>query len=405
MTEPDISRLRIDKSKIASRRSRRGRYLLLLIPLVLIVAASYLYGTGTLRPAMEVQVVPVQSIFPSQTLTLLNASGYVVAQRKAAVASKTTGRLVALHVEEGDKVRKDQVIASLDNEDARASRARAEANVHLARSRVERAKADLVEATLAYNRNKELASKGFVARAVHDASEARYKMASAELAAQEAALRASQAALAEAEVLLDYANIRAPFDAVVLTKNADVGDIVTPIGAAANAKAAVVTIADMDSLMVEVDVAEANLGHVKAGQPCEIRLDALPQTRFPGLVHMIVPTADRTKASVMVKVAFRQKSPQVLPEMSAKVAFLARELEDGERTPFKAIPASAVLEQSADRTVFVIEGDRAVLKSLRTGRRFDDMTEVLEGPETGERVIVAPLGKLREGTKVKVPEK
>jgi RND family efflux transporter MFP subunit len=405
MTEPDISRLRIDRSKAAIRKSQKKRSLLFLIPVLLIVAGLYLYRTGALTPALEVQVVPVQTIYPSQTLTLLNASGYVVAQRKAAVSSKATGRLVALHVEEGDRVKKDQVIAVLDNEDVRASRARAEANVHLSRSRVERAKADLVDAALAYNRNKELASKGFVARSVFDASEARYKMAKAEVAAQEAALRASQAALAEADVLLDYSYIRAPFDAVVLTKNADIGDMVTPLAAAANAKAAVVTIADMDSLMVEVDVAESNLEQVRTGQPCEIRLDALTRTRFPGVVHMIVPTADRTKASVMVKVAFREKSPQVLPEMSAKVAFLSRDVTDGERTPIRAIPSSAIIDRNGRISVFVINGERAVLKTVRTGRRYSELAEVLEGVEPGERVILPPFDIVKEGTKVKVPEK
>lgn len=405
MADPDISRLRIDRGKIAPRRSRKARYLLPPVLILLIISGLYLYRTGALSPALEVQVVPVQSIFPSQTLTLLNASGYVVAQRKAAVASKATGRLVALHVEEGDRVEKDQVIARLDNEDARAGRARAEANVHLARSRVEHAKAELVDASLAYERNRELSSRGFIARSVYDASEARYKRARAEVAAQEAALRASQATLTEAEVLLDYTFIRAPFDAVVLTKNADIGDIVTPLGAAANAKAAVVTIADMDSLMVEVDVSESNLGQVSPGQPCEIRLDALPQTRFAGSVHMIVPTADRTKGSVMVKVAFRERDPQVLPEMSAKVAFLSRELAADERTPFRAIPSSAILDRHSGVAVFVVQADRAVSRAIRTGRRFNDMAEVLDGLEPGERVIVPPLGKVKEGSRVRAPER
>ncbi len=139
----------------------------------------------------------------------------------------------------------------------------------------------------------------------------------------EAAVLAAQAALKAAEVNLEYTLIRAPFDAVVLTKNADVGDIVTPIGAAAKAKAAVVTIADMDSLQVEADVSESNLEKVKEGQPCEIQLDALPGERFDGDVHMIVPTADRTKATVMVKVRFARLDPRILPEMSARVAFSA----------------------------------------------------------------------------------
>ena len=153
----------------------------------------------------------------------------------------------------------------------------------------------------------------------------------------------SEAAVEEAKVLVEYANIRAPFDAVVLTKNADIGDIVTPLGAAANAKAAVVTIADMNSLQVEVDVSESNISQVRAGQPCEIRLDAFPDLRFKGVVHMIVPTADRTKASVLVKVAFREMNPRILPEMSAKVAFLSRDILPEEEKPLKAVPASAVI--------------------------------------------------------------
>ena len=368
-------------------------------------AGLLLYQRGLLTPAIEVQLASVQNVYPAQILTLLNASGYVVAQRKAAVASKTTGRLVELHVEEGSRVHKDQVIARLENEDARASRARSQANVYLARSRVEHARAELEDATLSYNRNRELASKGFIARSVLDTAEARYKMARAEVAAQEAALRASEAALAEAEVVLEYSFIRAPFDAVVLTKDADIGDIVTPLGAAANAKAAVVTIADMDSLLVEVDVSESSIEQVRVGQPCEIRLDALPNSRFGGAVHMIVPTADRTKASIMVKVAFREKDGRVLPEMSAKVAFLSRALTGEEQEPFPAIPSSAVIPRDGKTSALVVHKDRAVEKAVRLGRDFNPLVEVLEGLKPGERVVVAPPDRVKPGSRVKVPEK
>ena len=261
---------------------------------------------GLLTPALTVQVAGLQSIYPSQTFTVLNASGYVVAQRKAAVASKITGRLISLSVEEGSRVKTGEVIARLENEDSLAALNRAQANVNLARSNLDQAKAELEDAQLSHHRNEQLVAKGFVAQSTVDASEARYKRAKATVAAQEAAIRASEAALEEAKVMVEYSNIRAPFDAVVLTKNADIGDIVTPLGAAANAKAAVVTIADMSSLQVEVDVSESNISQVRVGQPCEIRLDAFPDLRFKGVVHMIVPTADRTKASVLVKVAFKE---------------------------------------------------------------------------------------------------
>jgi RND family efflux transporter MFP subunit len=223
--------------------------------------------------------------------------------------------------------------------------------------------------------------------------------------AQEAAIRAGEAAVEEAKVMVEYANIRAPFDAVVLTKNADMGDIVTPLGAAANAKAAVVTIADMNSLQVEVDVSESNISQVRAGQPCEIRLDAFPDLRFKGVVHMIVPTADRTKASVLVKVAFRELNPRILPEMSAKVAFLSRDILPEEEKPLKAVPASAVITRGERSLVFLLDGDRVMERPVRTGRRLDTMVEIHQGLDSGDRVLLSPRKDLKSGERVKVPEK
>jgi RND family efflux transporter MFP subunit len=186
----------------------------------------------------------------------------------------------------------------------------------------------------------------------------------------------------------------------VLTKSADIGDIVTPLGAAANAKAAVVTMADMGSLQVEVDVSESNISQVRVGQPCEIRLDAFPDLRFRGAVHMIVPTADRTKASVLVKVAFREIDSRILPEMSAKVAFLSREIQPEEEKPLKAVPASAVISRGGRSEVFVLDGDRVVERPVSTGRRMDTMVEVLEGLGPGDRVVVNPASSLKSGTRV-----
>jgi RND family efflux transporter MFP subunit len=219
-------------------------------------------------------------------------------------------------------VKEGQIIARLENDDATAARDQAAANLNVAGSTLDQAKAELQDAALSFERDKDLVEKGYIARAEFDSAEARYKKAAAGVAAAEAALKASKAALQGAEVALAYTFIRAPFNAVVLTKNADVGDIVTPLGAAANAKAAVVTIADMDSLRVEADVSESNLELVTVGQPCEILLDALPTSRFRGAVHTAVPTADRSKATVMVKVGFLDRDERILPEMSAKVAFL-----------------------------------------------------------------------------------
>jgi RND family efflux transporter MFP subunit len=400
----DLSKLRIDKERISQRQGKKKRYSLLLVALLLIILLVILYLKGVLKPAVGVQVVSVQRIYPAQTFTLLNASGYVVAQRKAAVASKITGRLVSLGVEEGNRVKKGEVIARLENDDVKAALERAMADVKVAGFNIEQSQAELDDALLDYNRKRELVGKEIIPLSQFDAAEARYKKAKAAVSAQRAALQASEAALKEAEVSLEYTVIRAPFDAVVLTKNADIGDIVTPIGAAADAKSAVVTIADMDSLKVEVDVSESNIEQVKVGQPCEIQLDALPDDRFRGVVHMIVPTADRSKASILVKAAFLDKDPRILPEMSAKVAFLSRQVTPEEKNPFKALPSNAVVNRDGETLVFVVRNNRALKTPVHLGKHLDTMVEILNGVEVGDQVATAPLDKIQNGVKVRVAQ-
>ena len=400
----DLSKLRIDKQRISQRQGKKKRYSLLLVALLVVSSLVVLYFKGVLRPAVRVQVTAVQRIYPSQTFTLLNASGYVVAQRKAAVASKITSRLVFLGVEEGSRVKKGEVIARLENDDARAALERVTAEVKVAHFNIQQSQAELDDAVLDYHRKKELAKNAIIAQSQFDAAEARYKKAKAAVAAQQAALRAAGAALKEAQVSLEYTIIRAPFDAVVLTKDADIGDIVTPIGAAADAKAAVVTIADMDSLQVEVDVSESNIEQVKVGQPCEIQLDALPNERFRGVVHMIVPTADRSKASILVKTAFLARDPRILPEMSAKVAFLSRRTSPEEEKPITALPVAAVVNRHGETTVFVVRNNRAVKTPVHLGRHLDTMVEILNGVEAGDQVVMTPLDKMKSEVKVKVAQ-
>jgi RND family efflux transporter MFP subunit len=404
MPEMELEKLRIEKSTLRPKARKKKWLAWGLLLLLLLVAVAGLYRQGLLTPAVQVQAATVQNIYPSQTLTQLNASGYVVADRKSAVASKLTGRLVYLGVEEGSRVKEGQVIARLENRDAAAARDRAAQNVAVARHSLEQAQAELTNASLDYARKKTLAEKGTIARSVFDTAEARQRTAMAAVEGQSAALRASQAALEEATVLLDYTNIRAPFDAVVLTKNADIGDIVTPLAATADAKAAVVTIADMDSLLVAVDVSESNIAQVKAGQPCEIRLDAFPNSRFPGRVHMILPTADRSKASISVKVAFLERDPRILPEMSAKVAFLSRETGPGEQAPLRAVPAAAVAQGNGPPRVFLIQGDQVREVPVQLGRRLGEMVELLEGPTIGSRIAAAPMEKLADGARVSIPK-
>jgi RND family efflux transporter MFP subunit len=405
MGNEDLSKLKIDKTTDIYQPQKRRKRLYLIIAFLVVVLTGILFIQGVFNPAVEVETANVTQLYPSQTFTLLNASGYVVAQRKAAVASKATGRLVSLSVEEGSRVRAGEVIARLENDDVVASKNQAEAALNAARQNLEAAKAELTDATLSFHRSRDLVDKGYISKAEYDTAEARYKKDIASVASSEADIKAAAAALQGAKVAIEYTLIRAPFDAVVLTKDADVGDIITPFGAAANAKAAVVTIADMDSLQVEADVSESNLYQIKMGQPCEIQLDALPDSRFRGAVHMIVPTADRTKATVMVKVRFLDKDKRILPEMSAKVAFLSREVKNDEQKPRTALNPAALTSHNGKQSVFLIKGNKVSETSVTLGEQLGDMVEILSGVKAGDRVVLKPLNKMKDGMRIKVAEK
>jgi RND family efflux transporter MFP subunit len=405
MAQEELSKLKIKKTAETPRRTRLRISPALIAPVVVFFVLMFLYFQGTLSPAVEVEAVTVSKMYPSQVFTLLNASGYVVAQRKAAVASKVTGTLVWLGVQEGSVVKKGQLIARLENEDVTAQKNQAAANLNVARSNLEQARAELNDATLELNRERDLLSKGYVAQADYDTAEARYKKAKAAVEGAEAAIRAALAALNGANVAIEYTLIRAPFDAVVLTKDADVGDIVTPIGAAVNAKAAVVTIADMSSLEVEADVSESNLQQVRVGQPAVIQLDALPESRFRGEVSTVVPTADRSKATVLVKVRFIDKDKRILPEMSAKVAFLSRPAGRDEQTPFTALNPASVVSRSDRKVVFLIRGHQAIEAPVTIGAKRGDMLEVTGGVKAGDKIVAIPPSGLTNGSKIKVSEK
>lgn len=372
---------------------------------ILLAAAALVLWKTLLSPVFAVETATVSQAYPSQAFTLLNASGYVVAQRKAALAAKATGRLDWLGVEEGSRVKSGDVIARLEGRDAEASVRQAASSLAAARAQSEQAEVEHVDAGRNLRRMKELLAQGVVSQADYDVAEARLDRGRAALAAARAGVKVAESVLAGAEVALDYTLIRAPFDGVVLTKNADVGDIVTPLGAAANAKASVVTIADLSSLRVEADVSESNLEKVKPGQPCEILLDALPGSRFRGVVHTIVPTADRSKATVLVKVSFVDRDPRVLPEMSAKVAFLERSVQPGEQAAKTVVPPGAVITRSGASYVYRLTGDRVEEVRVTLGEKVGDLQEVTAGVKAGERIVVKPLEKLKNGSRVKSESK
>jgi len=402
MSSESLDRLTIDKSRQTrpTGRSTRTKTVVAIVA-VLVVGIGVALFRGR---AVTIEATSVNQVYPTQSFTLLNASGYVVAQRKAAVAAKTTGRLEWLGVEEGSPVQAGQVIARLENKDLQAAVRQANEGLQTARSALDQARAEQVDAERSFTRQKLLFKQGVVSQADYDTAEARLKRAFAGVASADAAIRGAKAALDGATINLDYSLIRAPFEGVVLTKNADVGDIITPLGAAANAKAAVVTIADLASLQVEADVSESNLAVVKKGQPCEITLDALPNVRLRGVIHMIVPTADRSKATVLVKVRFTDKDSRILPEMSAKVAFLEHEAAPADLQPRLGLNPAAFVQSGGREGVFLIKGERVVFVAVTKGAKLGDLVEV-SGVKSGDRIALKPLDKLKDGARISLPEK
>lgn len=360
------------------------------VAIVVVVIIAYVSVRGALDPAIEVQLTAVSYSSPSQASAVLTASGYVVAQRKAAVASKATGRLEFLGVVEGDNVTRGQVIARIENSDMQAQLDQARANLKVN-------EAELFDAKQTLERVKSLVEKGLSPQADYDAADARYRRVLA-------SIDAAKAMVSGAEVNLENTLIRAPFDGTVLTKNADVGEMVAPMGAAAGSRSAVVTIADMSSLQVEADVSESNIERILPDQPCEITLDAYPDVRYAGFVTKIVPTADRAKATVMVKVGFRSYDSRVLPEMSAKVLFLTNppSLEQSSSQPMLTVNSSAVVSRNGTTVVYTVTDNKAVEVGVQAGRKMGALVEILSGVSVGTRVILKVPDEVRDGSAVKV---
>lgn len=384
----DLSSLRIDRSENNNGKSK-SKYFIYAIVAIIIAAAGYFLLKSFSSSALEVKMTTVVKQTPGRSSAVLTASGYIVAQRKASVSSKGTGILVYLGVVEGDKVKKGQIIARLDDRDIVAQLDEAKSSLQLY-------KAQMKEVENNYNREKELFNRGLSSQQSLDQAETAYKSLLANIDMADARIRA-------AEVALENMIIRAPFDGTVLTKNAEVGEIVAPFGASTTSRAAVVTIADMNSLMVETDVSESNIEKIKQDTDCEIVLDSNPGKSYQGYVFKIVPTADRSKATVLVKVGFKSYDNRVLPEMSAKVSFLSEKSnEEQEQIPVLTAPLSSVEDLDGKKVVYIVVDDKAIQKEISTGRLFGNYVEIVSGLEDGEKIIDNLNEKIKDGIQVKV---
>jgi RND family efflux transporter MFP subunit len=387
--KPDLSELKINSDR-KETFSTGNKSIYYIIGSVLILIIITLILINPFSRINEVKITTVVFQQPAITTASLTASGYVVAQRKAAIASKGTGRLIYLGVVEGDQVKKNQIIARLENDDIIAQIEEAKANLMLY-------EADLVAVKNNFEREKNLFNQKLSSEQNLELAEANYKklIASIEIA---------KARIKQLEVSLENTFIRSPFDGTILTKNAEVGEIVAPFGGSVQAKTAVVTVADMKSLLVETDVSESNIEKIKINQDCQIILDAYPDKSYSGYVFKIVPSADRAKATVLVKVGFKEYDSRVLPEMSAKVTFFTEKIDPSvlEQKPILIIPNTAIVTENLNRYVFKVVDNKAVKVEVKTGELAGKYVEIKSGLQPGEKIISDPIEKIHDGIKVKV---
>lgn len=399
--DADLDGLSIQRPESREGHSfRRGWRWGWLVLLILIGAAAVAWETGLVRLAVTVEVVPVVRM-PSSGSAGLAATGYVVAQRQASIASKGTGRLEFLDVKVGDRVKEGQVIARLEHTDMDALRQQALAKLAVARAQLASAKPELQEATLHFDRMKSLLEQSFATQSEYDMASARLRRAAAAVKSAEAAVGAAEAERQSAEVQVESTNIRAPFDGTVVKKFAEVGEVVAPMAASTLSRGSVVAIADMSSVMVDTEVSESMIQRVQAGQPAEIQLDSVPDHRYRGEVAQVMPIADRAKGTVMTRVRFVELDDRVRPELSAKVTFGAL---PGAPVPVDewGVPSSAVVTREGRLVVLLVRDGRVVETAVQAGAPVAATTPVRGSLFPTDEVIVAPAADLRSGAAVTV---
>lgn len=388
------------------------------ILLVLIVLGGavvfYRMRVAPALAAVTVETVKATVATPQQVSAgtpVLTASGYVVARRKAVVSSKIQGRLAWLKGEEGTRVQEHEVIARLEDPDFRASVERSRASIQNAEAAVTRARADEAEARRQFRIADSLAAQNVGSRDAADAARSRVNLAQASLAQAEAALNQSKADLAFNQAQLENTYIRAPFTGVVVKKMAEVGESVAPIPPGVNistSSGAIVALADLDTLEAEVDVAESNVAQLGSAQPAQVSVEAIPDKTFRAVLRQVIPTADRTKATVQVKVTILDKDPNLKPEMSARVTFLERK-KSGEQPaaaagapPEVSIPTTAIATRGGKSVVFEVRDGKAVAHEIKPAGEYRGQTMIKQGLDGSEVLVQNPPDGLKDGDLVRV---
>lgn len=396
--KPTLDQLRIDR-RHARPASSSPLWIVLLVLAVALAAVALWYLRRPAPP--KVRTAAVREVSSSQPRTLLNASGYVTARREATVSSKVTGKVIEVLIEEGMNVESNQVLARLDASNVSASLRLAQAQLASNRSALAETRVRLDEAQRELQRVRQLALDRIASSSDLDRAEAEVKSLEARLIRQAAEVAVAEQEVAVWEQQLEDTVVRAPFSGIVTTKNAQPGEMISPVSAGGGfTRTGICTIVDMNSLEVEVDVNESYINRVAPGQQVEATLDAYPDWRIPSRVIAIIPTADRQKATVKVRVGFDQLDPRVLPEMGVKVAFKAAEEPASNGARAFLVPSAALHEDSGTRFVWVFREGRVERRAVTTGPSANGETPVVAGLNAGERIVLDADGSLTDGAVV-----
>ena len=404
-----LDSLRIERSAEPSERGSSNTYkwFIGLVLLIAVIAAAYaLLRAEALEVATTTAVA--SSGAPSAGAAVLNASGYVVARRQATVSAKVTGKVSEVLIEEGTEVQEGQLLAKLDDSSARKTYSLAARQLEAARQNLREVEVRLAEAGRTLKRNEKLRAEKLISESQLDSAQSEVAALTARLEALKSEIQVAEGTVNVRAQDLEDLLVRAPFDGVVVSKDAQPGEMVSPISAGGGfTRTGIATLVDMDSREIEVDVNESFINRVKAGQKTEAVLDAYPDWTIPSHVINIVPTADRQKATVRVRIAFDQLEPRILPDMGVKVSFLENRQEDPAGAPVAAarpavrVPVSAVVTEGDTKYVWRVQGEQLERVAVRTGGERNGQAEILSGINAGEVIVASPVEGMKEGMKVK----
>ncbi|GAB3347160.1 efflux RND transporter periplasmic adaptor subunit [Lysobacter tyrosinilyticus] len=405
-----LKELRIDRSAPPEAPSRTGLWIGLGIAAVMVVLAVVAWMVLGRDKAIEVKTAEVTSLNSGGgSASVLDATGYVVARRMATVSSKITGKVREVLIEEGQRVEAGQVMATLDPIDADAQRDLASSQLAAARSQIGSVEAQLKEAEANAKRLEGLTQQQLVSKAQYEQAIAQRDALRAQLATAQRNAQVASGGLRIASQGVDNTVVRAPFAGVVIAKAAQPGEIVSPLSAGGGfTRTGIGTIVDMDSLEVEVDVSESYIGRVQPKMPVEAVLNAYQDWRIPAEVIAIIPTADRAKATVKVRIALKSKDPRIVPDMGVRVSFLEPEDKKtaavAQAAPRMQVPAAALRKDGEQDVVFVMQDEKAQRRAVKLGGNIGDNRQVLAGLNAGERVITEAPATLKDGDAVQLAE-